>query len=353
MERKHLPGLDGLRAVGAVMVMVFHATYGVLPELALGVDLFFVISGFLITKILIVEIEEQGQFPWVSFYRRRIMRILPPLLLAEILYVVLIVFLGVKSPTPKGWLAINFFFANAVLWHQLGALSTTWSLAVEEQFYLIWPLLFVAAILLRNTRVLFWAASLAVGFSLLSRIVALLCGVNPERIYMLTVFRVDGLGIGCLLALYWRYKEEWVQKLHSRLMLLKYPLTAVLIAAPMLALGRRTDSFTLSVGLTLFSFIAGGLVLYYSRGGTVFASFLDGRIATFLGKRSYGLYIYHMPIFEALEPFRVHGDVANLVVISAVRIAAAVGIAHLSYELVERRFMRLGHARPRLALAQS
>ena len=209
MERKHLPGLDGLRAVGAVMVMVFHATYGVLPELALGVDLFFVISGFLITKILIVEIEEQGQFPWVSFYRRRIMRILPPLLLAEILYVVLIVCLGVKSPTPKGWLAINFFFANAVLWHQLGALSTTWSLAVEEQFYLIWPLLFVAAILLRNTRVLFWAASLAVGFSLLSRIAALLCGVNPERIYMLTVFRVDGLGIGCLLALYWRYKEEW------------------------------------------------------------------------------------------------------------------------------------------------
>ena len=136
-------------------------------------------------------------------------------------------------------------------------------------------------------------------------------------------------------------------------MRLKYPLAAVLIAAPMLALGRRTDSFTLSIGLTLFSFIAGGLVLYYSRGGTVFASLLDGRIATFLGKRSYGLYIYHMPIFEALEPFRVHGDVANLVVISAVRIAAAVGIAHLSYELVERCFMRLGHARPRLALAQS
>jgi peptidoglycan/LPS O-acetylase OafA/YrhL len=351
VERNHLPGLDGLRAVGAVMVMAFHATY--LQGLALGVDLFFVISGFLITKILIVQIKEQGQLSWITFYRRRILRILPALLVAEILYVALIVCSGANPPTPKGWVAINFFFANAVLWHQLGSLRTTWSLAVEEQFYLVWPLLFVAAIQHRSTRILFWLASLAVGFSLLARIAALLGGLNPDRIYMLTIFRMDGLGIGCLLALCWHYEEEWIQKLHRWLVWFKYPVAAVLIAVPMVALGGRIDSFTLSIGLTLFSCIAGGLVLYYSRGGTIFVSFLDSRLATFLGKRSYGLYIYHLPIFEAHGPFPVHGGVADLVLLWAMRIAATVGVAHMSYEFVERPFMRLGHARPQPALAQS
>lgn len=205
-------GLDGLRAIAVLTVIVFHLTPGVMPGGYLGVDLFFVISGFLITALLLREREKNGRIRLLDFWRRRARRLLPALgilLLACCSAALLVggnvlVDLGRQvlgaATFSSNWLSIAgehsyFTESNPELFRNL------WSLAVEEQFYLIWPLALLALLFVpkRSIRIGIVAA-IAVG-SAVAMALLYLPGGDATRVYYGTDTHSFGLAIGAVLAL--------------------------------------------------------------------------------------------------------------------------------------------------------
>src|SRR6476646_1461705 len=176
----YLPGLDGLRAVAVVAVMIYHANHRWLSGGFLGVEVFFVISGYLITLLLIGEFERDGRIKLGQFWRRRFRRLLPPLF---VMLAGLAIFMTIFRRTPMGRTSGDF--AGGILyssnWYQIVVgqgytaneafvpLRHLWSLAVEEQFYLIWPLIMTVLLARRGgrdlTRLAFWFAGIAVAIS--------------------------------------------------------------------------------------------------------------------------------------------------------------------------------------------
>ena len=309
-----VPELDGLRAVAVLPVIALHFSYiQWVVGGYLGVDLFFVLSGFLITSLLLAE-ERAGEVSLKRFYARRALRILPPLAAAALMA------LALGLTQPAGALAATFFAANMVDSRTLGGLMHTWSLAVEEHFYLAWPLLFLFLGPGRRMRFLGWAV-LAV---LCLRVVLL--SMRME-VYTPTYTRVDSLAIGCA--------------------------AAIAFARGPLPLGRWAAPASLATVVACFLFVPWMDFLMRAFGFTVFAflcavaivgslthegmmnRLLRLRPMQYVGQRSYGLYLYHMPVFLALEPLRVEGDAASMAWVSVLRVVTTFAVAELSWRTIE------------------
>ena len=152
-KRNHLRHIDGLRAIAVLSVIFFHFGIFGFSGGYIGVDIFFVISGFLITRIIVAEIELTGRFSFLNFYQRRVRRLFPALVFVLFLTTVAAIFLLAPENLVQygGSLAASAFsVSNILFWFESGYFDTashlkpllhTWSLSVEEQFYLVWPLL--------------------------------------------------------------------------------------------------------------------------------------------------------------------------------------------------------------------
>lgn len=308
-----IPELDGLRAIAVLPVIALHFSY--LKWVVggyLGVDLFFVLSGFLITSLLIAE-ERAGKVSLRSFYARRALRILPPLV-ATILLALALDLTGVR-----GALATLFFASNMVESRTLGGLLHTWSLAVEEHFYVAWPLLFIV-LGHRRPRFLAWTILLVLAV----RIVLLSMKMD---VYTPTYTRADSLAVGCLAAVLYASSPPrlgaWVG-----------PAALGAVAACFLFVPWM-DFLMQSFGFTLFAIAcAAVIVACISREGAL-NRLLVWAPLQYVGQRSYGLYLYHMPVFLALEPYRVEGDAGSLFWTSVARVLATFGIAEVSYRTIE------------------
>lgn len=194
------PDFDGLRALSIVFVLLLHATYGRLHGGFLGVDIFFVLSGYLITTLLVNEMRRTGTISLTAFYVRRAYRILPVLFITVALGMIVA---PSQSPQQEHWLLVSltaiFFVANFLPADVMGNLGHTWSLAVEEQFYLIWP-----AVLLFSSKANRYAPlALAVCISLLAVWIRHEMIVHPTSIsiYTFSLARMDSIMMGCLVAL--------------------------------------------------------------------------------------------------------------------------------------------------------
>jgi peptidoglycan/LPS O-acetylase OafA/YrhL len=365
-----MPVLDGIRGLAVLMVLVFHfvgntlqtnsvegaiirvSNYG-----AYGVELFFVLSGFLITGILYDARNKPNYFR--NFYMRRVLRIFPLYygVLGLVFFVAPLISL-LRGPTLDylverqawAWLyAVNIYIAKQGDW-SFSYLEHFWSLAVEEHFYLFWPL--VAFLLARRPRALI-AVSLAIALcASLARLVGFLMGLSWWTIVVLTPFRLDGLAMGAFLALAIR-QPRGLERLVRALPMV------VAVAGGLLAvtfvwkgpLSTQGMAPVLPIRTALVQMLLACLLLWVliAPGRSVTARFFCSRTMVFLGTYSYGLYVYHHFISFYLSSNRTELELARLLGSHGAAVAlqatlgasASMALAYLSYELFEKRFLGL------------
>jgi peptidoglycan/LPS O-acetylase OafA/YrhL len=365
----HLPALDGVRGLAILMVLVYHfvaqttatnrveaAVLWPLSYGLLGVDLFFVLSGFLITGILYDARDDPRYFR--NFYMRRVLRIFP--LYYGVLAVVFVVvpllpglrgseIASLREHQAWAWLyGVNVYLAREGGW-VLSYIEHFWSLAVEEHFYFVWPL--VVWCLADRPRALMAAALGLAGASFAARVAASLAGVNLVAISVLTPFQLDALCLGGFFAVYLR--QPGGEAAVRRLVL---PLAAVSGALIVLQFGLHRIA---DADVALLRAVRGGLfrtffaavllhALFAPPAGAS-ARFFRSRTMTALGKYSYGLYVYHHFLsyyfathateFALAERVGSHTLAVALQAMAGMAVSAAVAWA--SYELFERHFLRL------------
>ncbi len=329
--------LDGLRALAIGSVMLFHYTAGANHALdegwtifaGMGVTLFFVLSGFLITGILLKCRDDvlagRSSVPWSlrQFYVRRFLRIFPAFYL-----VIAIAFLFARQNRGSLWwhaaYLSNFYFAKQGIMR--GPLSPFWSLAVEEQFYLVWPLV----VLLTPPKRLPMVLLILIGGSVAWRLVASCAGFNEIAIGALPMGCLDALGIGALLAAAGAHRHRF-ERLGLRL---GSVLWVALVLAHLLHPIPRVE---LVYSRTIVAFFSVGLVAGAARGlGGLFGRFLQAGPIVYIGTISYGLYLYHnlTPRFLPHVLSRLgFAPVGWLYV--AVLIAGTIAVATLSWFLYE------------------
>jgi len=361
-EMGYLPGLDGLRAVAIIGVLLYHAGIDWMPGGFLGVDVFFVISGFLITSLILEEYDRSGRVNFTKFYLGRARRLLPAVavLLIAVGLAVLIVYQDALSAFREDALATVFYvnnwwyiFVDQSYFESVGRpplLKHLWSLSVEEQFYLIWPAF--ALLLMRSggrPLVRRLALVLAIASTVWMAVLSIRNGypvdADPSRAYFGTDSHSMGLLVGAGLATMWR---------PGRLS------TQVPRGAQLIITGIGVTSLAAVIGFYLF---VGEFTPWLYRGGflalaffttaliaavTHPASFLGPALGTgvlrYIGRRSYGIYLWHWPIFMVTRP-GIDVEWSEPVTF-VVRIALTLVIAELSYRLVEMPIRRgvLGRA---------
>lgn len=334
-----LPSLDGMRAIAVLLVMYFHAGTNFSGGRA-GVDVFFVLSGFLITALLLEEHDKNNRISLRSFYMRRVLRLYPALVATIGVAVVLAaakmpVFGGsadaLKS-TVKATPAVLLYFINftrAFNWAGGGFLGHAWSLAIEEQFYLVWPFVVILLLRKRSEAVVGWVAfGCAVG-SAASRTILDLAGVRSELLYNATFSHVDGIFAGCAMAVLWRRRSDLVARFCNT----TTSVIAAIVAAVVIYDGRRMSEYGFAVVVLATTLILGDLATHRT---TTQTSLLSHPSLVAIGRRSYGLYLYHWPIFLFIGiDTRLH--------VFALGFIGAFAAAWLSYGLLETPFLRMKH----------
>jgi peptidoglycan/LPS O-acetylase OafA/YrhL len=330
------PALDGLRAIAALMVMSFHFHVPGWPGGFLGVDVFFVLSGFLITSLLLEEWQARRSISLRRFYARRALRLLPALLL---LLVVCGPFVGIA------WILASLgYIANWLLAFQIfhvGPLSHVWSLSVEEQFYLVWP--FTLLTLLRSGLMRWVVFAVTAGLCAGSAALKIVSWSEQNswyRLYHGSDARADALLVGCVIAMLlawgWLPRQTWVNRAIQ-----VGAATGILILIA-LSVTAHIDSRFLyrEGGLTLAALSAGAIILCLIRCPIrPLAIALEWPLLVAAGRISYGLYLWHYPISWIPSPFG--SDLRGQILALSVRTALSFAAAIASYQLVEQPIMRL------------
>lgn len=352
--RPKMPELDSVRGIAILGVLFCHGFYwssgltglsGIIRDFvnvtrlgALGVNLFFVLSGFLITGILVEMRSKPRYYP--KFYFRRVVRILPAL------YALLLVLWFVPGQNRNYVLLSALFLANiAPILHVSYTYGVLWSLAVEEHFYFVWPL----AVRSFKSRTLL---SVAIGIVAVSPIVRALWFRNPlpEGFGEFTWLIADGLAMGACLALLVR--EPRCKRKH----LLQFSVGAIAGAALLLGAGApfgiltRRELLGSALLISVVHMLFAGLVgLFLLAGSSRFAYLVNWRVLRFYGEISYGLYLYHWLVFlgydAAMRRFQPAasfiGHPALLFLRFVVVLSAATLVAYISRWQYEQRFLAL------------
>ena len=331
------PGLDGLRGVAILAVMIYHSGLG--RGGYLGVDVFFALSGFLITTLLLEEHAATGTIAFRKFYARWALRLLPALV------VFLAVWLAVLYATlePRFWafvtafgLSVLFYVANWVgIWVlPLGVFGHTWSLSIEEQFYVLWPI--VVLVLARSRMPPRWIAAglvLLAAASLLWRWELFTHGASERRIYFATDTHADGLMLGAALAFAVRSGRPLCGRGTGGVGgLAATTLLAAIAILPFQWFGFGTSAIAAVATLAV--------ILDTLRPGSRLARVLATRWLVGTGRISYGLYLWHFPVFFYLGALKYPGELAPAWR-TMLAWAATFAVSLASYYVIERRALAL------------
>jgi peptidoglycan/LPS O-acetylase OafA/YrhL len=383
------PGLDGLRAFAVIAVLLYHANLAWIPGGFLGVEVFFVISGYLITALLLAEWRQRGRIDLKTFWLRRARRLLPAL---YVLLVVTLAFAVVFLPGEVAGLRGDVLaaFGYVTNWYLIygqesyfeavgrpSLLQHLWSLAVEEQFYLIWPPILALGLCIGATRlrgrrvltvVLFGAVASAVTMALLH-----VPGADPSRIYYGTDTRATGLLCGAALAFLWSpgHKFRPSEARHHRLRLpdrsrfrRRWGWTAPLLldVVGAAALGTLVwfcvylgefQPFLYSGGFALVGLATTATIMAVVHPHSLIGSrFLGSPPLHWVGVRSYSIYLWHWPVFMVTRP-ELDVPIEGLPLL-ALRLTTTLVLSDLSYRYIETPIRRgaLGRAWSTLREAQ-
>jgi len=332
LAQREIPSLHGLRAVAVFTVMGFHAGYAWFPA-GQGVTLFFVLSGFLITWLLIQESRNTGTVSLRAFYARRSLRIFPAFYAYWALVVGLLVAAGREIHWGHVWASFAYVGNYWIAWGlpENSSLSHAWSLAIEEQFYLVLPSLFVLARGdLRRLRVILVGIVVAVW---VNRVVRVVGGAGEGWLYHATDTRIDHLLVGCLLAIEAsRGLPRWFDRVLTRP---AYVAAIALLVASMVASVASPLVYRMTVGFAVEPLL---LAVILAQTVALRPKVLGWGPVEHIGKISYGVYLYQqigMPAGQVLMP----GSIWLLDL--AAGVAVSILAAEVSYRLVERRFLDL------------
>ena len=348
-KRRYITGLDGIRAIAVIMVLAYHLKLALFKSGFLGVTVFFVLSGYLITGILISEVEEEGTIDLKNFWLRRIRRLVPAVMsmAVVIIFVSAVVNRIIFTKGCKDFLASVLGFNN---WWQIfnkvsyfeaagvpSPFTHCWSLAIETQFYLIYPLILLGIYKLVKSReegrakrgLLFAGVTLLLA---LISVILMIALFNPQqdasRVYYGTDTRAFSLLFGALLAILWEYRMVSRRLSASVNMVLGSVSFAVLLVMTIAINGSsnfwyRGGQFVGTILTVLVIYTVSGRKTWLSR-------FLSNPVLKWIGDRSYSIYLWHYPIILLISK----GIKASWW-ITLIEIVLSVVLAELSYRFIE------------------
>jgi peptidoglycan/LPS O-acetylase OafA/YrhL len=349
LSLSQIPALNGIRAIAVFLVIFYHfglRLFGVPVPGAHGVLLFFVLSGFLITWLLLRENEKFGEVSLSGFYRRRILRIFPAF---YFYWIVLLVILAVGhqhipwSHAISSLLYVGNYY-NAIFGDPNNALSHTWSLAIEEQFYLFWPFLFV--VFRRDLKKMTILIGGLIGTIWIYRCVLYFI-FNVDQAYFYAAFdtRLDSLMVGCLLAVLLKrgsLMTFWEGACRNVVMpALTIALLLISVFGGPAIFPRYRDVVGLAVDPVLMAII---IVQMIALSSMPYFQWLEHPVVRFLGQISYSLYLYQQLTVSVVSD-RLHGEPLMVRLIAAV--AVTIIAASFSYYVIERPFLKLKAKRVR------
>lgn len=328
------PAIDGLRAVAILLVLSFHAQVPVFPGANVGVDVFFVLSGYLITRILLAEYQATGALDLRRFYRQRLWRLTPPLLLLLLLYAVCAPLLWPDYYFHvRDWVVVLIYQADLALVFGMGPekMLHAWSLGIEERFYLLWPLALLGLLALRRQRTALTVLLVGVLLVVLWRMSALqLLSMGSAEAYYRFDMRISGLLLGAGLGL-------WIGRglpVPERLLRRRWLVLAWLVLLAVV-LYPANDKSRLSFGLPLVeAAVLFTLLWLHCRPQGLLGRTLAWRPLVYVGQLSYGLYLLHYPAMEYLKLQQ------SWWVVLLAGTGAAFVLAVFSHHLIERPIRR-------------
>jgi peptidoglycan/LPS O-acetylase OafA/YrhL len=336
LRHRHLPALDGLRAVAVLTVITYHFGYAAVPG-DLGVSLFFVLSGFLITWLLLGEHEATGTFSLRAFYARRVLRIFPAY------YVFIAASYAIDTWRGQAWpqglrtaalvYGVNYF--NAFHHFPASSISHAWSLAVEEQFYILWPLLLL--FLMRKGPRTVWRVLVGIIVLVVAwrSYLYLARGVGSAYVYDAFDTRFDNLAIGCLVAVLLR--NDAAAAVASRLGRRSW-MPLVTLALIVCSRTGGTASYHYSAGFTVDGVLLAVFMMQVMTLSTTTAwRWLNHRVVRYVGRVSYPMYLYHGWALEVGH----HAHGVPKIAQFAIGTLATVAVASGSYFVIEKPFLRL------------
>ena len=341
------PVLDGLRSIAILPVMLTHAGVRQIGGGNFGVDIFFVLSGFLITSKLFEEWRSDGRISLTNFYWRRAVRLLPALFLLLTAWIIYVLCFNPRAGLLFSFYTL-FYVANWVRAFHIAnsaGLGHTWSLSIEEQFYFIWPpvlmKIFKSGV---SRRVVLWLLVLSVIVASLWRAYLWQRGADIARLYNGTDTRADALLAGCALtfALYSGFAKKWSH-------LLAVPCLVGVVSIIVFDLPKRLQYR--DGGATMLAVIIAGLIwsLVSSERKEVVQMILGSAPLVWIGKISYGLYLWHFPFFYFVGSQRSWPPYT----VFTVKFAGTFALAALSYYLVEQPIQRWARRRGKARASSS
>ena len=344
MSFKAIPPLDGLRGISILFVLLCHCNIagGFFSGGFIGVDIFFVTSGFLITSILLEEWHEHQRIDLGTFYLRRACRLLPALFVMVAVYVLVgVIFTSNGFGFVKDALWAVSYIANwsHIYNHEHDFLEHSWSLSIEEQFYLLWPLCLILLIRrVRSQQGIFWVILTAAVLSTGLRLALQRSGSEITRLYMGLDTRADAILFGCATAFLARMARPQMNS--WRLAVMQHASLAAAGGLVIIALSARYDGWNMvRYGYFAAALLTAVIIFYLPmhKGGALVAILNNGGLIQ-TGKISYGIYLWHYPILRMLQAHFGYDWLWTMLYGVPLSYLAALA----SCRLVEKPFLSLG-----------
>ncbi|MGD8188750.1 acyltransferase family protein [Brevibacillus ginsengisoli] len=344
---RYMAGLDGLRAVAVLSVIAYHLHLGWAPGGLLGVGMFFVLSGYLITDLLIAEWSRNGRIDLKDFWIRRARRLLPAMFIM-LAIVGMWTMLADRSMLPslrKDMMAAVLYVSNWwFIFHQVSyfesfgppsPLGHLWSLAVEEQFYLLWPLLIAVGLrfITRRGPLVIMTLGLA-ALSAVAMAWLYVPGTDPSRIYYGTDTRAFALLIGAALAIIWPSRKLTNNIAPKALFILDLAGSLGLVFVLLAILqSNQYEDFLYEGGMVLVSIATALVVATLAHPASRLGKLMSVKPLRWLGVRSYGIYLWHYPVIVMTSPVSNADGISYTLVI--IQVMATILLSAISWRLIE------------------